>query len=37
MVSIVVVWKLTAKVFEQVLLNRGSRISWRNALDYLRR
>lgn len=35
--SILLVWKLAARIFEQVLLNRGSRISWRRAASYLRR
>lgn len=30
------VWKLASRIFEQVLLNRGSRISWRNAAAYIR-
>jgi ABC-2 type transport system permease protein len=31
------VWKLAGKVYEQVLLRRGSRIAWRDALSLLRR
>ncbi|MEO8695266.1 MAG: ABC transporter permease [Acidimicrobiales bacterium] len=31
------VWKLAGKVYEQVLLRRGSRIAWRDALALLRR
>jgi len=30
-------WKLAARIYEQVLLRRGSRISWRDALKLLRR
>lgn len=30
-------WKLAARIYEQVLLRRGSRISWRDALTLLRR
>ena len=30
------VWKLAGKVYEQVLLRRGSRIAWRDALSLLR-
>jgi ABC-2 type transport system permease protein len=33
----VVVWKLAGKVYEQVLLRRGSRIPWREALALLQR
>jgi ABC-2 type transport system permease protein len=35
--SIMVVWKLAGKIYEQVLLRRGSRIVWRDALSLLRR
>lgn len=31
------VWKLTGKIYEQVLLRRGSRIGWRDALTLARR
>ncbi len=34
--AIVGVWKLAGKIYEQVLLRRGSRISWRDALSLLR-
>lgn len=30
-------WKLAGRIYEQVLLRRGSRISWRTALGLLRR
>jgi ABC-2 type transport system permease protein len=30
------VWKAAGRIYEQVLLRRGSRISWRQALDLLR-
>ena len=33
----VVVWKLAGKIYEQVLLRRGSRIPWREALALLQR
>jgi ABC-2 type transport system permease protein len=33
----VVVWKLAGRVYEQVLLRRGSRIPWREALALLQR
>lgn len=32
----VAAWKLAARIYEQVLLRRGSRISWRDALRLLR-
>ena len=32
----VLVWKAAGRVYEQVLLRRGTRISWRQALDLLR-
>ncbi|MDP2291848.1 MAG: ABC transporter permease [Actinomycetota bacterium] len=32
----VATWKLAARIYEQVLLRRGSRISWREALRLLR-
>jgi ABC-2 type transport system permease protein len=34
--TIMVVWKLAGKIYEQVLLRRGSRIAWRDALSLLR-
>lgn len=37
LVTIVLVWKLAAKVYEQVLLRRGSRISWKEVLSLARR
>ena len=30
-------WKLAARIYEQVLLRRGSRIAWRDAAKLLRR
>jgi ABC-2 type transport system permease protein len=36
LVSIVAVWKLAAKIFEQVLLRRGTRIGWRDAAALVR-
>jgi ABC-2 type transport system permease protein len=33
----VAVWKLAGRIYEQVLLRRGSRIPWRDALALLRR
>ena len=35
--TIMIVWKLAGKIYEQVLLRRGSRISWRDAFVLLRR
>jgi hypothetical protein len=35
-VSIVAVTKLSGRIYEQVLLRRGTRISWREALGTLR-
>ena len=34
--AIVAVWKIAGKIYEQVLLRRGSRIAWRDALSLLR-
>jgi ABC-2 type transport system permease protein len=34
--SIVLAWKLTGKLYEQVLLRRGTRISWRSAFALVR-
>lgn len=34
--AIVATWKLAGKIFEQVLLRRGSRIGWRDAATLLR-
>ena len=34
--AIVAMWKLAGKIYEQVLLRRGSRISWREAFGLLR-
>lgn len=31
------VWKLAGRIYEQVLLRRGSRISWKDAVSLLRR
>lgn len=36
LVTIVAVWKLAAKIFEQVLLRRGTRIGWRDAAALVR-
>lgn len=36
-VSIVVAWKATGRIYEQVLLRRGSRIGWKDAAGLLRR
>jgi ABC-2 type transport system permease protein len=33
----VAVWQLAGRIYEQVLLRRGSRIPWRDALALLRR
>lgn len=35
--SIVAAWKLAGRIYEQVLLQRGSRISWRTAASFVRR
>lgn len=35
-VSVVVAWRLAATIYEQVLLRRGSRIGWRDAMGLLR-
>jgi ABC-2 type transport system permease protein len=35
--SVLVAWKLASKLYEQVLLRRGTRISWRSAVGLLRR
>mgnify|MGYP001495192614 CR=1 FL=1 len=35
--AIVAVWKIAGKIYEQVLLRRGSRIAWRDALSLLGR
>jgi hypothetical protein len=35
--SVLVAWKLASKLYEQVLLRRGTRISWRSAIGLLRR
>lgn len=35
--SIVFVWKLASRIYEQVLLRRGSRISWKEVLSLARR
>jgi ABC-2 type transport system permease protein len=32
-----VAWKVAGKVYEQVLLRRGSRIAWRDAIALVRR
>src|SRR5690606_13455490 len=32
--AVVLAWKLTATIYEQVLLHRGSRIPWRTALSF---
>ena len=37
LVATFAVWKLAGKVYEQVLLRRGSRIAWRDAMSLLRR
>ena len=36
-VAIVAVWKLAGKVYEQVLLRRGQRISWKEVASLARR
>ncbi len=35
-VAILLAWRLAGRIFEHVLLNRGSRIAWRDAAAYLR-
>ena len=35
--STVVAWKVSGRIYEQVLLRRGSRIPWRDALALVRR
>lgn len=35
--SVLLAWKLAGRIYEQVLLRRGSRISWGDALAILRR
>lgn len=34
--AILAAWKLTGKIYEQVLLQRGTRISWREAAKLVR-
>lgn len=36
-VAILLAWKVTGRIYEQVLLRRGSRISWKDAVGLLRR
>ena len=36
-VATVAAWKLAGRIYEQVLLQRGTRIRWRDALALLRR
>ena len=37
LLAIFAAWKLAARIYEQVLLHRGSRIAWRSAFTLLRR
>jgi len=34
--SVILVWKLAGRVYDQVLLRRGTRITWRAAVETLR-
>jgi ABC-2 type transport system permease protein len=36
-VATIATWKLASRIYEQVLLRRGSRIGWRKAFALLRR
>ena len=35
--SVLVAWKVTGRIYEQVVLQRGTRISWRHAASLVRR